>query len=253
MTYDYETKSSYSVTVTADDDNGGTDDKAVTITLNNVEEAGTVTLSPTQPAARQAVTATLTDPDVVSGTPTWEWERSNDGNTGWSTVGTNSDTYTPVDGDLAYFLRATASYTDGHGGSKSAHAVSSSAVQAGTNRAPTFDDGPTTTRDVAENTATGGNVGAVVAATDLDGDTPLTYSLIGADASSFTVDSNGQIKVGASTTLDYESSKKNYTVIVRVHDGKNASGGSDTTIDDTIVVTISVTNVEEAGTVTLSS
>ena len=49
QTYDFETKPSYSVTVTADDGNGGTADKAVTITLTNVEEAGAVTLSTDQP------------------------------------------------------------------------------------------------------------------------------------------------------------------------------------------------------------
>ena len=70
-----------------------------------------------------------------------------------------------------------------------------------------------------------GNVGAVVGATDLDSGDTLTYSLTGADASSFTVDNNGQIKVGATTTLNYETNKKSYTVIVQVHDGKNAQWG----------------------------
>ena len=62
QTYDFEAKPSYSVTVKADDNNGGTATKAVTITLTNVEEAGTVTLSTNQPLARAQVTATLTDP-----------------------------------------------------------------------------------------------------------------------------------------------------------------------------------------------
>ena len=175
VTYDYETKASYSVTVKADDGNSGTATKAVTITLTNVEEAGTVRLSPTQPAARQAVTATLTDPDEVSGTPTWQWQRSSDGSTDWSNVGNNSDTYMPVDGDLTYYLRATASYTDGEASGKTAHAVSASPVQTGTNRAPTFDDGQTTSRDVAEDAAATANVGAVVGSTDQDNDS-LTYS-----------------------------------------------------------------------------
>ena len=56
QTYDYETKSSYSVTVKADDSNGGTATKAVTITLTNVEEEGTVTLSTNQPTARATIT-----------------------------------------------------------------------------------------------------------------------------------------------------------------------------------------------------
>ena len=247
VTYDYETKPTYSVTVKADDNNGGTDTKAVTITLTNVEEDGTVTLSPTQPASRAAITATLTDLDGgVTGT-TWQWAKSSDGNSAWANVGTNSPSYMPVDGDVNYYLRATASYTDGHGANKSAHAVSASAVQTGTNRAPTFDDDQTTTRDVAEGTAANGNVDAVVAATDQDSDT-LTYSLTGADASSFTVDNSGQIKVGTSTTLEYESTKKAYTVIVQVTDGKNAAGDTEqtATIDDSIIVTINVTNVNEA-------
>ena len=254
QTYDFETKPSYSVTVTADDSNGGTADKAVTISLTNLNEDGTVTLSPTQPAARSQVTATLTDPDeVVSGTTTWQWERSNDGNIVWANVGTNSDTYTPVDGDVTYYLRATASYTDGEANGKTAHAVSASPVQAGTNRAPTFDDGQTTSRDVAEDAAAIANVGAVVGSTDQDNDS-LTYSLTSTDASSFTVDNTGQIKVGATTTLDYESAKNTYTVVVQVTDSKDPAGDTETnpTTDDIITVTINVTDVDEDGTVNLS-
>ena len=254
QTYDFETKPTYSVTVTANDGNGGTADKPVTITLTNVNEDGTVTLSPTQPAARQAVTATLTDPDEVSGTPTWQWQRSSDGNTGWTNVGTHSSSYTPLDADLNYYLQATATYTDGQGGGKTAAAKTVGAVQAGTNRAPTFDDGQTTSRDVAEDAAATANVGAVVGATDQDNDS-LTYSLTSTDASSFTVDNTGQIKVGATTMLDYESAKNTYTVVVQVTDSKDAAGNTETnpTIDDTIAVTINVTDVEEAGTVTLSN
>ena len=242
--YDYETKPSYSVTVKADDDNGGTATKAVTINLNNVDEDGTVTLSTNAPSARAAITATLTDPDKgITGT-SWQWTKSSDGNTGWTVVGTNSSSYTPLDADLNNYLRAIASYTDGHGQNKTAQAQTTQQVGAGTNRAPEFGD-LTATREVAENTAANDNVGAVVAATDADSDS-LTYSLIGADATSFTIDGNGQIKVGSSTTLNFESAKKSYTVIVQVHDGKNANGGADTTIDDTIVVTIDVTDVNEA-------
>ena len=252
-TYDYENKSSYSVTVKADDNRGGTATKNVTITLTNVEEAGTVRLSPTQPAARQAVTATLTDPDEVSGTPTWQWQRSSDGNTDWTNVGTHSSSYTPPDADLNYYLQATATYTDGQGSDKTAAAKTVGAVQAGTNRAPTFDDGQTTSRDVAEDAAATANVGAVVGATDQDNDS-LTYSLTSTDASSFTVDNTGQIKVGATTTLDYESAKNTYTVVVQVTDSKDPAGDTETnpTIDDTITVTINVTNVNEDGTVSLS-
>ena len=45
MTYDHETKPSYSVTLKAEDDNGGSDTLAVTITVTDVEEP------PDRPAA----------------------------------------------------------------------------------------------------------------------------------------------------------------------------------------------------------
>ncbi len=250
---DHETKPSYSVTVTATDSSNLADTITVTITVTNVEEDGTVTLSPTQPTARSPVTASLTDLDGgVTGT-SWQWARSNTQNGNYTNIsGATSDSYTPPDTDVNHHLRATASYTDGHSANKTAKAETASAVQTGTNRPPTFDDEQITTRQVAEDAAANANVGAVVGATDADNDS-LTYSLTGTDASSFTVDNTGQIKVGATTTLDHEAVKNSYTVIVQVHDNKNAGGTIDTTIDDTIVVTINVTDVDEAGTVTLST
>ena len=254
-TYDFETKDSYSVTVKVVDNKGGTDTIAVTITLTNVEEPGMVRLSPTQPAARQAVTATLTDPDKGITNVTWQWAKSTTENGSYTDItDATSDSYTPPDADLTYYLQATATYNDGQGSGKTATAKTVGAVQAGTNRAPTFDDGQTTSRGVAEDAAATDNVGAVVAATDLDSD-DLTYSLTSTDASSFTVDNTGQIKVGATTTLDYESAKNTYTVVVQVTDSKDPAGGTETnpTIDDNITVTINVTDEEEAGTVSLST
>ena len=122
QTYNYEAKPTYSVTVTVNDGNSGTATKAVTINLTNVDEDGTVILSTNQPTARAQVTATLTDPDgSISGT-SWQWQRSSDGSTSWTNVGTNSASYTPPDVDVNYYLRAIASYTDGHGQNKTAHA-----------------------------------------------------------------------------------------------------------------------------------
>ena len=46
------------------------------------------------------------------------------------------------------------------------------------NNAPVFTDGTTTTRSVAENTASGQNIGTAVAATDADNDT-LNYTKLG--------------------------------------------------------------------------
>ena len=56
---DYEAKSSYSVTVTASDGHGGNGSVAVTISVTNVDEAGTVTFGSTAPAVGTALTASV--------------------------------------------------------------------------------------------------------------------------------------------------------------------------------------------------
>ena len=105
-----------------------------------------------------------------------------------------------------------------------------------TNTAPVFTEGASTTRTIAENTASGVNIGSAVSATDVDNDT-LTYSLSGTDASAFDIDTtNGQLQTQAA--LDYET-KSSYTVTVTVSDGD---------FTDTIAVTISITDVNEVPT-----
>ena len=97
------------------------------------------------------------------------------------------------------------------------------------NEAPTF-PADTDTRDVAENTMAGVNIGDPVAAnepdtadgdTDVNPDDPkvdaLTYSLGGTYAASFGIDTGtGQLKTKAA--LDYET-KDDYEVTVTVSDG----------------------------------
>ena len=232
---DYETKSSYTVTVTASD-GALTATVDVTVTVTNIDEAGTVALSTNQPPARAEITAALTDPDEGVTGAVWQWERSSDGNTDWAGIGTSSPSYTPVDGDVGYHLRATASYTDGHGPGKTAQAASTQAVQAGANRPPEFDSA-TATREVPENTEAGGNIGAPVTANDPDtGDTPA-YTLEGADLDSFDIDSaSGQIQTKPGVNYDHES-KSSYSVTVKADD----NNGGTATID----VTITVADVNE--------
>ena len=263
----FETQDSYMVQISVKDGkangnfeaNDWDDTITVTITVTNEDEAGTVTLSPGQPQVGTDLTATLSEPDgVVSGT-TWRWESSANGNTGWATVTGATDavttsSYTPVEADLTMYLKATVSYTDPQGPSKSAEATTVNAVQAApiTNEAPAFPSTETGAREVAENTGAGADIGAPVAATDANTGDTLTYSLGGTDGAAFDIDtSTGQLRVGVSTTLDYET-KSTYSVTVSVSDSKNADGESDAVEDHTITVTITVTNEDEAGTVTLS-
>ncbi len=122
----------------------------------------------------------------------------------------------------------------------------------GENQEPVFDNGSSTDRSVAENASTGQEVGAPITAAD-DDDDALTYTLSGDDAGLFSIESEtGQIKVGAGTELDYET-QTGYSVTVSAHDGKDANGNTDTTIDATIDVAISIDNIDESGMVTLSS
>ena len=105
------------------------------------------------------------------------------------------------------------------------------------NVAPTFTEGTSTTRSVAENTPSGANIGAPVAATDADSGDTLEYTLGGTDFKSFGIHLNtGQLLTQAA--LDYET-KSSYAVSVSVSDG---NGGT-----DSIEVTITVTDVDESG------
>ena len=101
---DYETGThTYTVTVTATDPVGLDDTIEVTITVNNVDEPGTVTLSSTAAHRGNAIelTAVLDDPDGVSGSVTWSWARSPNGSSFWTPIsGATSAAYTPVAADV---------------------------------------------------------------------------------------------------------------------------------------------------------
>ena len=128
-TLDHETKSSYAVTVTATDGHGGSGELAVTVSVNNLDEAGSVTFGSPAPAVGTALTASLMDPDGNVSSVTWQWAKADaqDGTYADITSATSAS-YTPAADDAGAWLRATASYTDGHGSGKSAEAVAAAAV-----------------------------------------------------------------------------------------------------------------------------
>ena len=94
------------------------------------------------------------------------------------------------------------------------------------------------TREVAENSAAGTNVGAVIpAATDADDDT-LTYSMEGDDEASFDFDaSTRQITTKTGVTYNYEATKNTYSVTVTADDGNDSTA--------TVAVTINLMDVSE--------
>jgi serralysin len=198
-----------------------------------------------------AITATLTDPDNIGAddlsSVSWQWYRGNTPIAGATNgAGALMSSYTPTTGDVGSVLRATAMYDDGEDEDKTAQEDSANSVRRApdTNTDPVFPDqdlnAPNVqtaqTREVAENTPAGRNLGPRVAATD-PGDV-LTYSLdTGNDAASFDINrATGQLTTKAA--LDYEDADiRESTVTVTATDPFGATVTS--------VVTITVTDVNE--------
>ena len=99
-----------------------------------------------------------------------------------------------------------------------------------TNNAPEF-AATIDTREVAENTAPGTDIGTPVTATDDDND-DLTYTLGGADMASFGINS-GTGQITTSAALDYETTTS-YSVTVTASDGNGGTAS--------VAVTITVTD-----------
>ena len=238
---DYETKKSYTVTITVSD-GSLTDMINVVIIVSNINEAPVFTEgeSTTRTVTENtlggveignAVTATDVDGDaltyILSGADAALFELEDASGQlktktllDFETQSTFKVTITVTDEKLTDSIEVTITVID--------------IDETIPNRAPIFSDGDSTTRSVAENTDVGANIGTPVSATDADGNT-LKYTLNGTDASSFAIEeSTGQLKTKAA--LDHET-KKSYRVTITVSDGS---------LTDTIIVAISVTNVNEA-------
>ena len=240
---DYETKASYSVTVTASDSYGGSDSITVTINVTDIDENRSPVFTEGNSASRmiaentasgqhigRAVSATDADNDtltyILNGTDAASFDVD-------STSG-QLETKAALDYETKASYSVTVAVSDGNGGSDSI-TVAINVTDVHENRAPVFIDGKSTTRTIAENTASRQKIGRAVSATDADKDT-LNYTLSGPDAASFSIDStSGQLQTKAA--LDYNT-KTAYSVTVAVSDG---NGGSDS-ITVTIRVTVAVSD-----------
>ena len=240
---DDEANNTYLVTVSAADTAGSntTLTASVTVTVTNIEEAGVATL-PRVPRQEVALQATLTDPDkITAGTTTWQWAWSTSSSSSgtWTNIpGATADSYEPTAADVGRYLRATATYDDGHGDGKVARVISAAAVATKLYSAPEFDS--TTTRRIAEDASAGDAVGAPVVARHNANDV-LTYTMTLGDntpADYFTINrSTGQISVGSAAVLDHDGDTPSYTVTVTAADPASKSAST--------TVTIQVTNVDE--------
>ena len=254
VTYDHEaTKNSYSVTIKADDSMGGTDTVAVTINVTDVNEPpsasdGSVTTRANRAYAFGAGDFNFDDQDAgaalskvkiatlptegalaLNGTAVTE-----DQEVGKSDIDGGNLIFTPAtDASGSPYATFTFRVNDGTHESASAYTMT---VNVTPNTAPDFADFKLERR-VAENSEADVNVGAVIpAATDADGD-DLSYSMEGTDVASFNfVESTRQITTKSGVTYDHED-KSSYIVTIKVDDGMGH--------DDTVVVLIDITDVNE--------
>ena len=267
----------YKVTIVAIDNDGGRGEFDVCIAVMNINEDGKITLRDkdgnelVQPHALGPITAKLTDPDGGVTGVMWQWERSQvNPPTGPDPLagiaaegGGTSATYTPTNADTSYFLKVTATYMDaknedpGDTEARMADATSAHAVLelVDLKRKPEFSE-ETATRMVAENAPSTTFVGEPLSLA-MDPDDPqgerLKYELLDSDNDSkdtaffelFEVNESKttQIRVklhDMAHDLDHEAEGRNgvYEVVLKVTD--------DSDLMDTITVTITVTNRNEA-------
>ncbi len=212
------------------------------------------------------------DPD---GSPltdkSWQWSRSGTLAGPYTDIeDATSAFYTVKEADDGKFLRFTATYLDPQSDVVYKTAYATTARVGGeleTNTEPRFSS-TTESLTVSEN-ATSGTLGSTFLATDDSGSGTdsdghdLTYSISGTDVAYFSTGTGGntdfawypttgEIVVNPNATIDYET-KNTYSIVLNVSDGKNADLEDDTSIDDTLTLTITVTDVDEAGQVTLST
>ena len=239
---DYETKSSYTVTITVSDGQGGSDTITVTINITDVDETP-ANNDPvfTEGTSTSRTVAENTESNVDIGSAISATDVDDDTLT-YSLIGTDSSSFSienssgqlrtnaALDYETKTIYEVTVSVSDGQGGNAS---ITVTINIGNINEAPTFTDGTSTTRTIAENAGTNINIGSAVSASDEDGDT-LTYTLDGTDADSFSIEpATGQLKT--KVALDFET-KSTYSVIVNVTDGS---------LTDSISVTITVRDLDE--------
>ena len=238
----HEMKSSYSVRVKVVDGNGGSDTIDVTINVTDENEQPARPGAPTVNAktgTTDQLDVSWSEPGLNGGPDITGYElqyRTTIGTPSWTPIASTMITgRTHTIGSLSANTEYEVQVKALNGETPSAWSLSGTATTGAANSAPVFDDGTSTSRSVAENTATNTDFGGAVSATDADTNDTLTYSLEGADATSFGINSGtGQLKTSAALNHEMKSS---YSVRVKVVDGNNGS--------DTIAVTINVTDLNE--------
>ena len=234
---DYETGDSYTLTVQADDSNGGTDTVSVNASVTDVAED--------LPPAPTNVDAALTDGiftvtwDAVAGTDNYQvqYRTGGDGGTwaGAGTAATTSLTYTPTGGPACgttYDFRVRAygdgvAYAAGWGEASGTESVTTGSC----NQPPAF-GASAYAFTISDGAATDAPVGTVSATDPNTGDT-LAYSITGGNGDGkFGIDgSTGSITVKGA--LDYAATGV-YTLTVQADDGNQGTAMATVTVSLTL-------------------
>ena len=281
---DFEDTPSYSITIIAISTRGADDDEvkmytalAVTVTVVDENDEGTVSFTQREPQVGKSLAAVLEDEDAGVTNVEWQWYRltesdvtlpATDGSADCPAAdaedpvatascvldGATSASYTPTANDAGRYLAARATYNDKHNESADEKEMFFGTTESTVeeedfaNEAPVFQDADrntpgmqdeTVTREVEENTPDGENIGAdAFEATDA-GDL-LMFELGGADADSFGL--SKPATDGNSVHLQTKAAldyetKSEYTVTITAMDATGAP--------DTITVTVIVTDVNE--------
>nr|WP_277922748.1 FG-GAP-like repeat-containing protein [Synechocystis sp. FACHB-383] len=234
----------YDITVTASD--GSLENsQAVAISVTNVNEVPTITSGTTANFAENgtgiAYTVTATDPDAgttliysISGTDSALFDIN--GGTGAVSFKTAPNFEAPTDNGADNIYDITVTASDGSLENSQAVAISVTNV----NEVPTITSG--TTANFAEN---GTGIAYTVTATDPDAGTTLIYSISGTDSALFDIN-GGTGAVSFKTAPNFEAPTDNgadniYDITVTASDGS---------LENSQAVAISVTNVNQAPTIT---
>ena len=242
VSYDFEAKPSYTVTVRVSD-SAATAEASVTISITDEDEPPVAPATPTVSAVADSNTrlsvswtapANAGKPAIAS----YDVQYRISGATAWTdgpqNVTTTTTTVSGLTADTLYEVQVRATNDEGDSG-WSDPPGSGRTNTATTNNAPVFSSS-NVSRELVENTAAGQDVGAAVTATDTDAGDTLAYTLGGTDAASFDiVGATGQIRTISGVSYDHEA-KDSHTVTV------TASDGTDTAVAD---VTITITDVAE--------
>ncbi len=202
----FEARSSYGFNVVAKDAGALSANRAVTLTLTDIDEAIAIAgLGNGRTPEGRAYASPAPRVTGARGAPAWTLSGPDAGRfavaqaTGALSMAAR-DHEAPEDADRNNVYEVVLKATDADGVSG---AVPFSLTVMNVNEAPSFDPAGELSLEIPERST--GAVGHAVAASDPDGDA-LTYSLTGADAASFAIDpASGRLSVAAGARLVFEA------------------------------------------------